>query len=74
MRIPDKATENLKRLPDWVKCMDCGGKPTETDWLIEVIPHSNALLHQSCAARKGKIAGLNIGTVHLIDGVVKAEE
>lgn len=61
MRVKEYAAGELKRLPDWVKCMKCGGKPKQNDWLIEVVPHSSALIHQSCAAGQGKIAGLNIG-------------
>lgn len=61
--VPDVDTNKLGRLPDWVKCMKCGGRPTKTDWLCEVIPNSSALIHQSCAAGQGKIAGLNLGPV-----------
>lgn len=61
MEVKEKDVDNLKRLPDWVKCMKCGGKPLTHDYLIEVIPHSNALIHQSCARSKGNFAGLNIG-------------
>lgn len=62
MKVPDVDTHKLGKLPSWVKCSRCGGKPTENDWLIEIIRHSNALIHQSCAAAQGKIAGLNLGT------------
>jgi hypothetical protein len=61
MKVKEYATGELKRLPDWVKCTKCGGKPTKDDWLLEIIPHSSALIHQSCAAGQGKFAGLNIG-------------
>lgn len=62
MKVPDTDTAKIG-LPSWVKCMTCGGKPTKGDWLMEVIPNSNALIHQSCAAKKGKFAGLNAGTI-----------
>lgn len=67
MKVKEYGAGELKRLPDWVKCMTCGGKPTEHDWLIDIIAceigqSSNALIHMSCAAGKGKFAGLNIGT------------
>lgn len=61
MKVPETDTGVTKKLPDYVKCMKCGGKPLENDWLIEVVPHSNALLHQSCAAGQGKFVGLNLG-------------
>ena len=61
MRVKEYQAGELKRLPDWVKCVKCRKPPTETDWLLEVIPHSSCLIHQSCAAGEGKIAGLNIG-------------
>lgn len=70
MKVNEKDVENLKRLPDWVKCMDCGGKPTKEDWLIEIVPHSNALRHQSCAAKRGQMAGMNVGTMQEIDGKI----
>lgn len=61
MKVKEYEAGELKRLPDWVKCVKCGQKPKETDWLIEIVPHSNALIHQSCATGEGKLAGLNIG-------------
>lgn len=66
MKIKEQDIDNLKRLPEWVKCLQCGGKPTEHDWLIDVIATqqgqmSNVLIHQSCAAGDGKFAGLNLG-------------
>lgn len=62
MRVREQDTENLRKLPSWVKCLHCGKPPTQTDWLIEIVPNSSALIHQSCAAGQGKVAGLNIGT------------
>lgn len=48
----DKETHlTTHKLPTWVKCSKCGGKPTETDWLVEIVPNSNALIHMSCAAK-----------------------
>ncbi len=66
MKVKEKDTENLKRLPDWVKCLKCGEKPREHDWLIDLMAEgqgqaSNVLIHQSCAANLGKFAGLNAG-------------
>lgn len=61
MKVKEKDVESLNRLPDWVKCMHCGGKPEMNNWLIEVVKNSNALIHQSCAALTGKYSGLNIG-------------
>jgi len=74
MNVPETATDSLKKLPEWVKCVYCGGKPTATDWLGELIRHSNALAHQSCAKARGKVFGLNAGTIQEIDGKVKATE
>lgn len=63
MNVPDVDTNKLGKLPTWVKCVKCGEKPRQNDWLIEIIPHSNALIHQSCAAGQGQFAGLNVGAV-----------
>lgn len=60
MRVQDSDVENLRRLPDWVKCMFCGEKPKEHDYLVEVVEHSNALAHQSCLLSRGKISGVDI--------------
>ena len=59
MKVQEKDVDDLKRLPDWVKCLHCQGKPTENDWLIEVIKDSNVLIHQSCSAKAGKLPGLD---------------
>lgn len=72
MRIAEKDVEVLKKLPNWVKCVYCGLPPTETDWLGELFRHSNALAHQSCAKKHGKIFGMNAGTIQEIDGKVKS--
>jgi len=66
MKVSEKDVANLKKIPSWVKCMNCGGKPSEIDWLIDVMAEtqgamSNVLIHQSCARGQGKFAGLNIG-------------
>jgi hypothetical protein len=68
VRVKEKDVENLKKLPDWVKCVKCGGKPLQHDWLIEIIPHSSALIHQSCALNLGKVAGIDIGKGHSPEG------
>lgn len=54
------------KLPKWVKCMRCGGRPTNTDWLFDLMANgqgqeSNVLIHESCLAKDGKFAGLNAG-------------
>lgn len=59
MKIPENATDGMKRIPDWVKCVVCRQPPKPGDWLIEIVRHSNALIHQSCAAGRGKLVGLN---------------
>lgn len=74
MRVPEEATENLKKLPEWVKCVYCGKPPTDTDWLGELYRYSNCLAHQSCARQRGKIFGMNAGTIQEIDGKVKSVE
>lgn len=74
MRVPEAVTDNIKRLPAFVKCVFCGLPPTDTDWLGELVRHSNALAHQSCAKQRGKVFGLNAGTIQEIDGKVKATE
>jgi hypothetical protein len=62
MNVNEADVDSLSTLPYWVKCVVCGEKPRKNDWLIELVRHSNALMHQSCAAKEGKVAGLNIGT------------
>lgn len=74
MHVPERATEDIKALPKWVKCVFCGGGPKWDDWLGELVRHSNMLAHQSCAKKKGKVFGLNAGTIQEIDGKVKATE
>lgn len=66
--IISKEEERAKanKLPSWVKCMECGERPRADDFLIDLIANgpgqqSNALIHQTCAAKQGKVAGLNIG-------------
>jgi hypothetical protein len=61
IKTPKDVSDNLKKLPSWVKCSKCGKPPLENDWLIEIIPWSNALIHQSCAANQRQFAGLNLG-------------
>jgi hypothetical protein len=63
MKVNDKDTEDLKKLPYWVRCVKCKQPPRQNDWLIEIVPNSNALIHQSCAAGQGQFAGLNIGNI-----------
>lgn len=65
IEVPEKETDNLKRLPSWVKCMVCGKPPRHDDWLYDMYGRpgevqSNALIHMSCAGKKGKFAGLNL--------------
>ena len=60
MEVKEDESKVRKKLPGWVKCMHCGGKPKENDWLIEIVPNSNALAHQSCAKERGLIAGINL--------------
>lgn len=72
MHVPEKATADIKRLPAWVKCMFCGKPPTDTDWLGELVPDSNALAHQSCAKARGQVFGLNAGTIQEINGKIGA--
>jgi hypothetical protein len=60
-QVRKDASDNLKKLPKWVKCAKCGKPPLKHDWLIEIVPWSNALIHQSCAAADSKFAGLNLG-------------
>lgn len=61
MKVKDYEAGELHKLPSWVKCVRCGLPPIFDDWLVEIIPHSNALIHMSCAGQDGKVAGLNIG-------------
>lgn len=71
MQVNERDTENLKKLPSWVKCVWCGQGPKENDWLGELFRHSSALAHQSCAAKRGKVFGMNAGTIQEINNVIK---
>lgn len=51
----EEARTKAEKLPEWVKCMYCGGRPKWGDLLGEVIPNSSALAHESCFAQRGKI-------------------
>lgn len=66
--------EKANRLPAWVKCMFCGGRPRYDDLLGEVVRHSNALAHQSCARKRGLMFGMNAGTIQEVDGKIKPVE
>lgn len=74
MKVREQDVENLKKLPEWVKCCYCGGKPTETDWLGELMRHTNMLAHQSCAKARGKVFGLNAGTIQEVGATIKSTE
>lgn len=58
-----EARAKADKLPEWVKCMYCGGRPRLDDYLGEVIPNSSALAHESCMKSRGKIFGLNAGVL-----------
>lgn len=60
----EEARTKADKLPEWVKCMHCGGRPRWGDLLCEVIPETSALAHESCLAARGEIAGLNVGIEH----------
>lgn len=57
----EEARSKAEKLPSWIKCMYCGGRPKWGDLLGEVVPNSSALAHESCMASRGKIFGLNAG-------------
>jgi len=69
-----EAKAKADKLPSWIKCMYCGGRPKWGDLLGEVIPNSSALAHESCMAARGKIFGINAGTLQEIGGSIKAPE
>ncbi len=69
-----EAKTKAEKLPEWVKCMYCGGRPKWGDLLGEVIPNSSALAHESCMASRGKVFGLNAGTLQEIGGSIKSPE
>lgn len=70
----EEARTKAEKLPSFVKCMYCGGRPKWGDLLGEMIPNSSALAHESCMAARGKIFGINAGTIQEIDGKIKATE
>ncbi len=67
----EEAKAKADKLPTYVKCMYCGERPRWGDLLGEVIPHSTALAHESCMAERGKIFGLNAGTMDNLGTVIK---
>lgn len=65
-QTPEEVRAKAEKLPEWVKCMKCGGRPKLDDWLVDLMSDqqgmsSNVLIHESCAAADGKFIGLNIG-------------
>lgn len=64
IQSPAEERAKVEKLPDWVKCAYCGEGPKWGDLLGELVRHSTALAHQSCAAKHGKVFGLNAGTLH----------
>ena len=73
--IQSREEERTKaeRLPEWVKCAYCGGRPRWGDLLGQLIRHSTALAHQSCAKEHGYMFGINAGTLQEIGGVIKPQ-
>jgi hypothetical protein len=63
----EEARTKAEKLPEYVKCMYCGGRPKWGDLLGEVIQNSTALAHESCMAARGKIFGLNAGAEMLVE-------
>lgn len=63
-----------EKLPSYVKCMFCGGRPKWGDLLGQVIKDSTALAHESCAKEHGLIFGMNAGAIQIVDGKIKAKE
>lgn len=74
IQSPEEARAKVEKLPSYVKCMYCGERPRLDDWLGEVIPDSTALAHQSCMKERGKVFGLNAGTLQEIGGAIKPPE
>lgn len=70
----EEAKAKADKLPSYVKCMYCGGRPKWGDLLGEVIPNSTALAHESCMAARGKIFGLNAGLNPVVDGKIGTVE
>lgn len=68
IQSPEEERAKAEKLPEWVKCMYCGKRPSWSDLLCEVVPNSSALAHQSCLAARGKITGLNSGLTTEIGG------
>lgn len=64
----EEARAKAEKLPEWVKCMYCGGRPEWGNLLGEVVPHSSALAHEKCMADRGKIFGLNAGMIPDLKG------
>lgn len=74
IQSPEEERAKAEKLPSWVKCMYCGGRPKNDDYLGQVIAHSSALAHQSCMASRGKIFGINAGTIRELGGKIGAPE
>lgn len=74
--IITKEEEQAKadKLPAWVKCVYCGGRPRYDDLLGELVRHSSALAHQSCARKHGKMFGMNAGTIQEVGNTIKPIE
>ena len=70
----EEEAAKAEKLPEWVKCTFCGGRPRYDDLLGELVRHSSALAHQSCARKRGLMFGMNAGTIQEIGGTIKAVE
>ncbi len=63
IQSPEEERTKAEKLPEWVKCMYCGCRPSYGNLLGEVVPQSSALACESCMKERGKIFGLNAGTI-----------
>ncbi len=71
IQSPEEERAKAERLPEYVRCAYCGGRPQWGDLLGQLIRHSTALAHQSCAKEHGYMFGVNAGTITEVEGVVK---
>lgn len=74
LQSDEQARTKAEKLPEWIKCMYCGERPKWGDLLGEVVPNSSALAHESCMASRGKIFGLNAGTMQDLGAITTTSE
>ena len=51
---PSETVSTMHKIPDWVKCKICGGKPTSDNWLkpVDMDPACKVFIHMTGCIHK----------------------